>query len=101
VGILGVAQSPCDARETKRLPDRLEFLPASEKLSFQDMKSIGRAFKLLLAEDLPRDTRINNIIVAQACRHAVVHAEGVVNGRLLNEIRDADPRTVKQILSLC
>lgn len=75
-------------------------LEETEKISFQDMKSVGRAFKLVLRKDIDRDSHVNNIVVAQACRHAFVHFDGVADAKLLYQIRDADPRTIQPNLTL-
>ena len=68
-------------------------------ISFQDMQSIGRAFERYLGFKPQRDSHINNIILAQACRHAIVHNGSKVDLKLLKQIADAKPRGMKQALS--
>lgn len=78
-------------------PDTLGDLFATKKdISFQDMQSIARAFKDYIGVDLPRDTIVNNIVVAQACRHVIVHAGSIADRRLVRQVAQALPRDVKQ-----
>jgi hypothetical protein len=75
-------------------------LEESKNISFQDMKSIGRAFETVLGKEPVRDLEVNDIIVAQACRHAIVHAESRADERLLKQIANATPRLLKVNLTV-
>jgi len=77
-----------------------DLLIAKRDLSFQDMKATHRAFKDYLGVDMERDSRVNNIIVAQACRHVIVHSGPQVTERFLRQIASAMPRTLKPSLRL-
>lgn len=81
------------------LPD---FLMRKNNFSFQDMKTTNEALTRLLGVNPPRqgDPVVNNIIVGQACRHAIVHAASLVDQRLLHQVRDASPRNVLTDLHL-
>lgn len=68
-------------------------------ISFQDMKSIGRAFKNHLNIDVEKTESVNEIILGQACRHVIVHAGSVANELLVRQIANAKPRTLKKILT--
>ena len=68
-------------------------------ISFQDMQSIARAFDQYLGFKPQRDNHVNNIILAQACRHAIVHNGSKADAKLLKQIADAKPRNIKQTLS--
>lgn len=72
-----------------------EFLISSKNISFQDMQSIRRAFADYLNADPGRDEIANNIILGQACRHVIVHSGAIVDSKLLNQVREAVPRTLK------
>jgi hypothetical protein len=72
-----------------------ELVVSSKNISFQDMQSIARAFRDWLGHEPNQDQDVNNIIVGQACRHVIVHFGGVVNKRLLFQIRNAIPRDLK------
>jgi hypothetical protein len=72
-----------------------ELVISSKNISFQDMQSIARAFRDWLGYEPPKDQNVNNIIVGQACRHVIVHAGGVINKRLINQIKNAKPRDLK------
>ena len=43
---------------------------------------------------------MKNIIVGQACRHAIVHDGATANSRVMNQVRNAIPRTLKPNLTL-
>jgi len=68
---------------------------AKKQISFQDTKSIARAFKNFLGYEVPKDETVNNIVVALACRHAIVHDTAIVNSRTLQQVRAASPRKIK------
>lgn len=75
-------------------------LSERKDMSFQDMQSIARGFGRYFGYVPARDERVNNIIVAQACRHAMVHAGGIVDDRLVRQVQSANPRTVKPTLTV-
>lgn len=75
-------------------------LEETKRLSFQDMKSTGQAYALLLGREPNRDHHVNNIIVAQASRHAIVHADAVADFKMMSQLRDASPRDVKNDLAV-
>lgn len=76
-----------------------DLLVEKKDLSFQDMQAISRAFKTYLGIAIEKDIHVNNIILAQACRHVIVHAGGVVNDRLIRQVTSASPREIKLNLS--
>lgn len=75
-----------------RAPD---LLVNAKDISFQDMKSIARAFKDNLAIEIERSPLVNEIILAQACRHVIVHAGSVADDALVRQLSGANPRTLK------
>lgn len=75
------------------------FIAEKNDLSFQDMKSIGRAFKNYFGFVIERDRIVNNIIMAQAGRHVIVHDSARINEKILNQVSGATPRDLKQDLS--
>ncbi|WP_169335092.1 hypothetical protein [Thiobacillus thioparus] len=64
-------------------------------LSFQDMKAIHRAFRDYIGVEIDKDAVVNNIILAQACRHVIVHAGGEITPRLTRQVSEAFPRDIK------
>jgi hypothetical protein len=76
-----------------------ELITAQEGMSFQDTKSIKRAFKDYLNCPIEKNECVNNIILALACRHALIHAGGVVNNKTISQVTDATPRQIKPELS--
>lgn len=72
-----------------------DFLIQSKDISFQDMKSIARAFKTYLEIEIQKDQAVNDIILGQAYRHAIVHAGGVVSDQTVRQVSGAAPRRVK------
>lgn len=76
-----------------------ELLIERKGISFQDMQSATRAFESYFGvRPYPRGRDLNDLIVAQACRHAIVHAGAIVDTRLTNQIRDATDRTIQSEL---
>jgi hypothetical protein len=72
-----------------------DLLVDKKDLSFQDMKTTGEAFRDYCGVNLERDRTTNNIIVAQACRHVIVHAGNEVTPKMLHQLREAMPRDLK------
>ena len=67
-------------------------------LSFQDMQAISRAFKEYIGVEITKNKTVNNIILAQACRHVVVHAGGQITARLIRQVSGAKPRDFKEVI---
>jgi hypothetical protein len=72
---------------------------AQKDVSFQDMKSIVRVFKESLDIDLPRSAQMDDVILGQAARHAIVHAAARVDARMIKQVAGATSRTLKQQLN--
>ncbi len=72
----------------------------NSKTSFQAMQSTHRTFTTYLGCEMATDADVNNIIVGQGIRHALVHGGGKVDDRLLNQVRKAFPRTVLESMTL-
>lgn len=75
-----------------RAPD---LLVNAKDISFQDMKSIARAFKENLGVEIERTATVNEIILAQACRHVIVHNGAVTDEALVRQLSGAHPRALK------
>ena len=67
-----------------------------KSISFQDMQSIARAFKDYFRIEIRKDKIVNNIILAHAFRHNIVHYSGRTNEKLFNQIVDAMPRDLQK-----
>jgi hypothetical protein len=65
-------------------------------ISFQDMQSILRTFKHYWKVELPRDKKMNDIILGQAARHVIVHAAGLVDEKMVAQVANARPRDLKE-----
>ena len=77
-----------------------ELLIQSKDVSFQDMQSISRSFKSYLGIHIDRDSDVNDIILGQGCRHVIVHTGGIVDDKLIRQLRDANPRSVQKDLKV-
>lgn len=76
-----------------------ELFIEKKDLSFQDMQAIQRAFRDYVGVDIPKDIDVNNIILAQACRHVIVHAGGEITQKLVRQVSGAVPRDIKSDMS--
>lgn len=65
------------------------------EISFQDMQSIQRAFKKYFDVEIAKDANVNNIILAQACRHSIVHSGSIFEKKSFRQVSSAKPREVK------
>ena len=75
-----------------------DLLIAKHDFTFQDMQATVRAFQSYTDCVPQRDTHMNNIIAAQACRHVIVHSGGRVNEKAVKQVSGAVPRTLKPLL---
>ena len=82
-----------------RPTDLARLISDNNDYSFQDMKSIARAFRTYLLFDPVRDKHVSNIIAAQACRHAIVHRGVVADEQCIRQLAHAKDREVKQRLA--
>ena len=64
-------------------------------ISFQDMGSISKAFKRFFNIKIEWDENVSNIIVSQACRHAIVHKGEEVDHKCIAQIKHAKNRQLK------
>lgn len=86
--------------EESDLADRIGRLVEEKKdISFQDMKSIARAFGDYFDAKIEKDATVNNLILAQAGRHLIVHDGAIINDRFNKQIRNAVPRNVLSSIS--
>ena len=69
-------------------------------ISFQDMKSISRAFNEFFNIEISYDKVVKNIIAAQAIRHAIVHNGERVDDKCLGQLKSAKERDVFLELSI-
>jgi hypothetical protein len=74
-------------------------LADKKDMSFQDMQSIERGFRRYFDFSPPKDAVTNDIILAQACRNAIVHAGGTADDRLIRQLRSAAPRGIKPVIT--
>jgi hypothetical protein len=77
-----------------------DLLIAKYDFTFQDMQSTVRAFEKFAGITLQRDSIMNNIITAQACRHVIAHAGGKISERTIKQVLKAKPRTLKVELTI-
>jgi len=72
-----------------------------EDISFQDMKSIARAFNAFLDISIDSSSAgIHNIICAHACRHAIVHSGAVAADRTIGQLKSASKRDLMKDLQV-
>lgn len=71
------------------------FVKNNNDISFQDMKSVAREAEKYFDIKIEQDKDTHNIILAQACRHVLVHSNGVANKKTIRQIKEAKPRTIK------
>lgn len=76
-----------------------DLLIAKHDFTFQDMGATVRAFTTYTSLEPQRGETMNNIIVAQACRHTIVHAGGRVSEKTTRQVSKANPRTLRPTLA--
>ncbi len=72
------------------------FIQKKDDVNFQDMQSTLRSFKNYIGiPNIDRNEVTDNIILAQAMRHCIVHYGCTVNNKTIGQLRGAEKRTVK------
>lgn len=69
-------------------------------LTFQDMQSICREFQNYFGLKIEKNRIVDNIILAQAARHAIVHSLSIADERFINQISQTTKRTIKASISI-
>ena len=69
-------------------------------VSFQDTKSIQRIFKDYLDVDIARDEVTNDVSVALALRHVLVHNGGIVDRKCFRQTEESLPRSFRREVKL-
>jgi hypothetical protein len=77
-----------------------ELLVKKTDISFQDMQSIYRVFDQSFGIKIEWDVKVSNIILSQALRHVIVHNSEVIDEKCLNQLRNAESRTIKKNINL-
>lgn len=75
-----------------------ESLIAQHDISFQDMQSVCRAFDKHLQIKVEKTLDVNDIILGHAARHVIAHAAGVVDRKMINQVKGAIPRRLRETL---
>jgi hypothetical protein len=99
IGNIGEQEFKVKVKELVDVGNNLAGLVVAKKekeLSFQDMQSIGRAFnEYVEVGEIPQSEGVNNIIAAQAYRHAIIHNGGMVSTKTVGQMKLAVPRKIK------
>lgn len=69
-------------------------------ISFQDMQSIAKAFEAHLGVRIERTSDVNDLVLGQAARHVIVHNAGIVDKRMVRQLRSAQPRELRNQLEI-
>lgn len=69
-------------------------------LTFQDMQSISREFQTYFGIKIEKNKIVDNIILAQASRHAIVHSLSIADEKFINQISQTNTRTIKPLINL-
>lgn len=70
-----------------------QIIARKSDISFQDMKSLAKAFDTFFSVKIEKNVNVDNIIAAQALRHVIVHNGEVVDERCLRQLQSASRRT--------
>lgn len=73
---------------------------SDQKISFQDMGGIAKAFDDNLGIRIEANEDRNDVILGQAARHVIVHTGGVIDRKMVNQVKNCVPRRLKQSLEL-
>jgi hypothetical protein len=76
-----------------------ELLIAQHDISFQDMQSVSRAFAKHLQINVEKTLDVNDIILGHAARHVIAHTGGTIDHKMINQIKNATPRRLKEALA--
>jgi len=77
-----------------------EIIIKKRNLTFQDMQSICREFQTYFNIKIEKNGIVDNIILAQAARHAIVHSLSIADDKFVNQISQTNSRTLKRTLKI-
>lgn len=77
-----------------------EIIIKKKSLTFQDMQSICREFQAFFNIKIEKNDIVDNIILAQASRHAIVHSLSIADEKFINQISQTSSRTIKESIRL-
>lgn len=69
-------------------------------ISFQDMQSTLREFESYFGVKIEKKSDVDNIIIGQAARHAIVHSLAIADEKFINQISDTTHRNLKKDILL-
>jgi hypothetical protein len=64
------------------------------------MQSICREFQSYFNIKIEKNELVDNIILAQAARHAIVHSLSIADEKFMNQISQSQARTLKKNISM-
>lgn len=77
-----------------------EIIIRKKDISFQDMQSICREFNTYFGIKIEKNAIVDNIILSQASRHAIVHSLSLADDKFINQISHTKLRTIKPTINL-
>ena len=77
-----------------------EIILKKKDISFQDMQSTVRTFDNYLNIKIPKNEQCNDVILAQASRHSIVHNHSLADEKFITQVKNAKPRSIKQDFEL-
>lgn len=72
-----------------------ELVIKKKDINFQDMQSTVREFKNYLNVEISKNELVDNIILAQASRHSIVHSLSIADEKFINQISKTVKRSLK------
>lgn len=70
-----------------------------KSISFQDMQSTLKEFEIYFGFKTERSEFVDNVILGQAARHAIVHSLSIADEKFINQIAECKLRTLKTNVS--
>ncbi len=77
-----------------------DFILKKKNVSFQDMQSTLKEFQNYFGVKFERNKNIDNIILAQAARHSIVHSLAIADEKFINQVKQTSLRTIKNSIEL-
>jgi hypothetical protein len=72
-----------------------DLLAEHREISFQNLQGVAKAFRDYFDYDRPQDEVVNDLILAHACRHVIVHCGGIADRKMIGQLKRATPRLLK------
>ncbi len=85
---------------SNKTPYTIEALKQKNNINFQNMASTIKTYCKYLNLEIIKNSTVNNISLAQCCRHTIVHSLSIADQKFISQTQMLTPRDIKRNMTL-